>query len=353
MSMPADITRSHAGHRVLVIGQSLAPDCMETHVIEGLRALGCIARCIDVHGTEPSSLSSAQRARHFVANILLREPERRHERQLLNAIRAFDPQLILVILGNQLSPKSVTAIRAATQAPVVCWCQDHLGTLGRQFLLGAGYDAVFVKDRYMQDLFTRMVRSTQFHYLPEACNPRVHRPIELTAADRERYACDVMIAGTLYYYRQEILRQLSEFDLRVYGSRPTWLLDRLPGRHRRHEVVLDEKVRAIRAARVALNTLHVAEVASLNCRAFEISGCGGFQLISANRAVAEHFIPGEEIETFDSVEELVEKTRHYLQHPDAAQAIAARGCERAHRDHTYEQRLQDILALTAGQGALS
>jgi len=94
-------------------------------------------------------------------------------------------------------------------------------TLGRQYLLGSEYDAVFVKDRYLQDLFSRMIDSSSFHYLPEACNPQVHRTVSLSSEQRERYACDVMIAGSLYYYRQEILRLLGEFDLKVWVRRPT------------------------------------------------------------------------------------------------------------------------------------
>ena len=100
-------------------------------------------------------------------------------------------------------------------------------TLGRQYLLGAGYDAIFLKDRYMQDLFSRMIKSTSFYYLAEACNPRVHRRIELTAEDVSRFGCDVGIACTLYYYRQEILQQLREFDLKLWGTVPDWLLYRL------------------------------------------------------------------------------------------------------------------------------
>jgi spore maturation protein CgeB len=190
-----------------------------------------------------------------------------------------------------------------------------------------------------------MVRSTQFYYLAEACNPRMHRPIELTPADVGYFGCDVMLAGSLYYYRQEILESLAGLDLKVWGYRPGWLVDRLPGRFMGRDVHGDDKVRAALAAKVCLNTLHYGEVDGLNCRAFEIAGCGGFQLISDVPAIAEHFEPDEEIVVFRSVDEMVEKARHYAGHPEAAREIAARGRARAHRDHTYEHRLADILRI--------
>jgi spore maturation protein CgeB len=154
-----------------------------------------------------------------------------------------------------------------------------------------------------------------------------------------------MIAGTLYYYRQEILRQISDFDLRVWGSRPGWLLDRLSRAHEGREVVMEEKAKAMRAARICLNTLNFSEVNSVNCRAFEIAGCGGFQLISSAPVIAEHFEPQAELATFDSVDDLLEKIRHYLANPQQAAEIALRGQQRAHREHTYESRVGEILRI--------
>ena len=332
--------------RVLVIGSVCSPDSHEWHVMDTLAHMGLPAVFVQAR----LSLGGARTlnlAINKLAGTFLREPELLYEKRLLSEVRRFQPTLVLVIQGSQVSPKTVAKMRSVTQAPIACWCQDPLIALGRQFMLGAGYDTVFVKDRHMQDVFSRMIRSTTFHYLPEACNPRVHRAVELSAAEQATYGCDVMIAGTLYYYRQEILRQISGFDLRVWGSRPGWLLNRLSARHEGREVVMAEKAKALRAARICLNTLNFSEVNALNCRAFEIAGCGGFQLMTSAPVVSEHFEPGVELVTFDSVENLVEQIHHYLRNPQQAADIARRGQLRAHRDHTYESRLREILKVCA------
>jgi spore maturation protein CgeB len=343
-------TNNHAGTRVLILGAYAYPDSFEWHLVDSLRFLGCTAELVHNLRYVDGTRGYVEKALRKTTNLLVREPERRIEAHLLRRISEFSPAVVLVVLGNQLSPKTMQKIRKRTRARVVCWCQDHMTTLGRQFIVACGYDAVFLKDRYMLDLFSRMIRSTEFHYLPEACNPRMHRTLKISEKDRDVYGCDVMIAGTLAYYRQEILSQLVQrlpgVDLKIWGSRPDWLLDRLPSSHMGRLVHGDDKVRAALAARICLNTLHYGEVNSLNCRAFELAGCGGFQLMTSVPTLAEHFEPEVEVATFVSIDELIEKVTYYLGNPAAAAAIAARGQTRAHRDHTYEQRLTELLRIS-------
>jgi spore maturation protein CgeB len=341
---------NYAAIRVLVIGSHAYPDSFEWHLVESLRHLGCGGvELFHNRRSVDGVLGTAEKAYLKAAEILVREPERRVEEPLLRKIAEFDPVVILVVLGNQLSPKTMALIRKRSKARIVCWCQDQMTTLGRQFLLASGYDAVFVKDRYMHELFSAMIRSTRFYYLPEACNPRMHRPMAISETDRETFGCDLMIAGTLYYYRQEILLQVAKeiegIHLRIWGSKPQWLLDRLPGRYMGRQVHGDDKVRAALSAKICLNTLHYGEVNGLNCRAFELAGCGGFQLLTRVPVLSEHFVPEVEVATFGSVDELIEKCTHYLRYPAEAAKIAERGRQRAHRDHTYEHRLAELMQI--------
>jgi spore maturation protein CgeB len=343
------LSASYVGKRVLVIGSYAYADSFEWHLVDSLGHIGCTVQLFHNRKSLAGLAGSAEKALQRATDLVIREPERRMEPRLLRTIGEFSPEVILVALGNQLSPKTMALIRKNSNARIVCWCQDQMTTLGRQFLLASSYDAVFVKDRYMLDLFSRMIRSTPFYYLPEACNPRMHRPMDVSERDRELYGCDVMIAGTLYYYRQEILlqliQQLKGLDLKVWGSKPEWLLDRLPGRYMGRHVHGDDKVRAALCAKICLNTLHYGEVDGLNCRAFELAGCGGFQMVTRVSVLAEHFEPEVEVASFASVDELIEKTAYYLRNPSAAADIAVRGRLRAHRDHTYERRLDELLRI--------
>lgn len=349
MPHPADL--GSVGRRVLVVGSYCAPDSMESHVLDGLRELGSVAEFFAALPPFAGIHSVGKKIASKLIGVALREPERTFEGRLVRAVQEFAPSLVLVIMGNQVSPKTIERLRSHTQAPLVCWCQDQMTTIGRQYLLGAEYDAVFVKDRYLQDLFARMIRSSAFHYLPEACNPKVHRTLTLSSEEQAYYGCDVMIVGSLYYYRQEVLRLLDEFDLKIWGDVPDWLVYRLRQPHTRRVLYCDDKARAARAAGVALNPLHFAEVDALNCRAFELAGCGAFQLCTYKPVLKEHFVPGSEIETFASVEELIEKIRHYLRNPEEAGRIARRGQARAHREHAYVHRLLEIFRTLDGSAS--
>ncbi|TBR21284.1 MAG: glycosyltransferase family 1 protein, partial [Candidatus Nitrosotenuis sp.] len=55
--------------------------------------------------------------------------------------------------------------------------------------------------------------------------------------------------------------------------------------------------------------------------------------------------PGKEIETFASLGELREKIDHYLEHPEERAAIARAGRERVLEDHTFERRMEEMLAV--------
>ena len=342
-------TRQPRSLQVLVIGHHIFPDALEWHIVECLRSMGCTTEFFEAAINLRWAPKVAAQAIRKATNVLLREPERLYEARLVRAVQSFEPELILVTLGNYLSPKTVRRIRSCSGAAIACWCQDQMTTLGRQYLLGSEYDAVFVKDRYMQDLFSRMVKSTPFHYLPEACNPAVHRTLPLSDAERATYGCDVMIAGTLYYYRQEILRHLTQFDLKAWGLRPDWLIDRLQIDYPGREVFTDAKAKAANGARICLNTLHYGEVDGLNVRAFEIAGCGGFQLITHVPVLKEHFEIGSEIVAFRTTDELVELVRHYLGEPELTAAIGRRSQQRAYREHTYQHRLKDIIRITLGR----
>jgi len=61
--------------------------------------------------------------------------------------------------------------------------------------------------------------------------------------------------------------------------------------------------------------------------------------------VHEWFRDGEHLVTYSDLDDLRQKVRYYLDHPDERQQIAAAGRQHALRHHTYEQRLDAIEAL--------
>ncbi len=59
--------------------------------------------------------------------------------------------------------------------------------------------------------------------------------------------------------------------------------------------------------------------------------------------IEEFYDIGREIDTYSTPEELVDKARYYLKHPDAAEALREAVYRRARRDHTWVQRFEQLV----------
>ena len=105
-----------------------------------------------------------------------------------------------------------------------------------------------------------------------------------------------------------------------------------------HQSMVDHEHQAI-----TTNRLMNLVAQSPNLRTFEICAAGAFQLTDIRTDLTKFYIPGVEIETYTSKEELIEKVNYYLQHDEARGTIALKGLERTLKDHTYVQRLRTML----------
>ena len=269
------------------------------------------------------------------------------EWMLIKAAKTFQPDLILVLLGNYTTPETIRKVREVTGVPIICWCQDHLGSMGRQYIIGSKFDYVFSKDQSMVDMFRRYTSLKEVHYLPEACNPKIHCRVTPTDKEIERFGCDITTAANVYYFRAEILESLSDFNLRVWGIVPKFNSGPVRRFSTSRPIFMRDKAACFNAAKIVINSLHPMESGGLNARAFEVAGCGGFQLITHSAAVERHFTPGKEIEMFRDLRELRKKVQYYLVHDDERSAIAEAGRKRAHSEHTYTRRLEQILAVVS------
>jgi spore maturation protein CgeB len=320
---------------------SSGADTMEAHVVAGLRSCGAETLYFPFLSSPLGDRLNRYLELAMTDFGWIRSTPA--ERLMLRKLARFKPDLVLVLLGNYTSPATIRKVRELTPAPIVCWCQDHMGTMGRQYIIGSRFDYVFAKDQLMVDRFRQFTGMKEVHYLPEACNPEVHRSITPTADDIRRFGCEVTTAATLYYYRSEILESLSDFDIRIWGTLPRYYDGPLRGVTMGKALFGRDKAACFNTAKIVINSLYPLEFGGLNARAFEVAGCGGFQLITHCDAVARHFEPGKEIETFRSLGELREKVGYYLDHEDERRAIAAASQRRAHLEHTYQRRLQQII----------
>ncbi len=155
---------------------------------------------------------------------------------------------------------------------------------------------------------------------------RVHRPIQISREDRERFGGPLGCIAFWEADRERSLTFLASHDLsvRVWGPWP---------RRRYHPNLKVERVaawgedypRAIAAFDINLAFLRKVNRDQQTTRSVEIPACGAFMLAERSPEHLRLFREGTEAEFFGSDEELLDKSRFYLDRPEARQRIAAAG----------------------------
>lgn len=265
--------------------------------------------------------------------------DERVQRRIVRAAYDADCEVVIA-LDAALVPDAVERIRRGG-ARMAFWFPDHVANLDRQFMLLGPYDAIFFKEPRLVERL-RATLDLPIYYLPQACNPRWHRPLVPAGTDPH-----LVIAGNMYPSRVHLLEQLMAkgIPLKLYGAGfPSWLGETpVRNAHTGQSVFREEKARAFRSAAGVLNTMHPAEEAGVNARLFEAAGSGAAVLTEFRPTVSELFAVGDEILTFHDFDELVDQATRLLNEEGLSARIGDAAATRAHRDHTYDLRVATIL----------
>jgi spore maturation protein CgeB len=89
----------------------------------------------------------------------------------------------------------------------------------------------------------------------------------------------------------------------------------------------------------------VAENYANNMRLYEATGVGSLLITDRKDNLGNLFEVGKEVVAYSTQEEASELIRHYLAHPDEAEAIAKAGQARTLRDHTYKRRMDELVPI--------
>jgi len=145
---------------------------------------------------------------------------------------------------------------------------------------------------------------------------------------------------------RHFLGNLQKTIQRQFGMTPTWYP--VPKRNCGGILSDEEIVRIPSQCHIALNFSEVQDEVTgeikrhIRLRDFEVPMSGGLLLTGYQDELAEYYDIGREILCYDSKEELLDKCRYYLSHPQEAEAIRWAGYRRARREHTWANRFQQL-----------
>ena len=89
----------------------------------------------------------------------------------------------------------------------------------------------------------------------------------------------------------------------------------------------------------------------IKARVFEVPGAGGALLTQTANGLSDYFRVGEEIDTFDRLDDLAAKITAYLSNPTARDRMATAGHKRIIAEHTYDRRFRNLLDHVQAHGA--
>lgn len=98
-----------------------------------------------------------------------------------------------------------------------------------------------------------------------------------------------------------------------------------------------------RSSKINLNITLRSIKSGIPLRALDIMGNGGFLLTNYQEEFFEYLEPDKDFVYYTDYEDLCEKADFYLKHDKERREIAASGCARVRREHTFERRLEEIL----------
>lgn len=158
------------------------------------------------------------------------------------------------------------------------------------------------------------------YWLPLACDPEIHKHHNLPL----KYdLCFVGHIGLDSPRREIILKLQKEFNMFV-GQK-----------------YLHDMARTYSQSKIVFNR---APRGDLNMRVFEALSCGRLLLTDRiNNGWEDLFIDKEHLVIYDNYEDLVEKARYYLAHPDEREEIACRGQKEVWKKHTYLHRARHLI----------
>jgi spore maturation protein CgeB len=191
----------------------------------------------------------------------------------------------------------------------------------------------------------RALGARDVHFIDKGYDPAVHRPLELSPAERERFACDVGFVGYFEEDRASLMLRLAQAGVPVVVHGPRWSALA----HAHPNLIIrggyldgDDYARAICATRINLGFLRKSARDLQTARSVEIPACTGFMLAERTDEHRRLFEEGVEAEYFAGFDELLAKCRHYLGHERERAAIAA-----AARRRCIESRYDNAARLAA------
>jgi spore maturation protein CgeB len=321
------------------------------YAVSALESLGHDVRWLDhsVHATSYHQLELLKNSQHRLA--LQSKYAEMLSRVTMAQLAEDPPDLVLSMAQAPLILPMLEHLRRKRFLTAM-WFVENYRHLTYWQQMAAGYDFWFVIQQEPCIAALKQAGAKEVRYLPMAADPSVHRPMELTQAEREEYGSDVSFVGAGYANRREIFPRLLGHDwtFKLWGNEWDGAADLTSALQRNGaRIDTDTCQKVFNASAVNLN-LHSWAGTGLdpdgdfvNPRTFELAACGAFQLTD-RRSLLPDLLTAEEVATVSFPDELPAEITRWLREPEQRSTMAAQARQRVLAEHTYVHRMRDLLS---------
>jgi spore maturation protein CgeB len=267
--------------------------------------------------------------------------------KLLEHVRQWKPAVTLFSLyTDQFEPSIVVKLREYTKT--LCFFHDDTWRVDYSRYWAPHFDFFTTPDVHGEMKYREIGLHSAIHF-PFGCNEKIFCMLNVA----KKY--DVSFVGGWHPYREWLIRRLEKNGINVHVVGHRW-----PN----GEIDQGGMVKVFNETRINLNLSNSApwdvrylasspralinrlrskkNIEQMKARPFEVSGCGSFQLSYYVEGLEYCYDLNREIGVYTDPDDLLEKVKFYLTHPELRESIAASGLKRTLSNHTFTKRFQKV-----------
>lgn len=324
---------------------------------KALQNLGHEVRyCYKKQEKDISKLSYFLKLRHFKKfyNYINYKIDHKFNKDIISSVREIKPDLFLS-LNSRIFPETVEYIKNKN-IQTVCIVHDYPfdSTRFKYFPYSLQYfDYIFIADKIWTQSIKNLAPNAKLYSMVGAYPPDIFKPIQINNKDYAKYNCNLGFAGASYgikaegAYRAGILSQISKYGLKIWGDSgwKNYVAKYYPNLSNAYEgdrLNFDELNKLYQITKININLPNPQCLTTFQQRTFEIAAAKGFQIVDY-RPDLEKYFADDEIVTFKNISELKKKIKYFLKYPEKRKLYIEKAFERVKNNHTYEERVQNIL----------
>jgi spore maturation protein CgeB len=280
-------------------------------------------------------------------------------KKLFDSVYESKPDLLFVMNETGIETLTLAKIKNSCKCKTAVWIADNPFDSSRFTYLPMNlkfFDYIFVSDGIWIPQIEKVAPFSQVIKIVTGGGydktKFYDEPLALESAENKWANCSISFTGESYNlkaegaYRAQILDYVSRYDLKFWGD-AGWKLrfkyhPNLKSCYQGGRLQYDELRKLYKASLINLNMPAPQIITGFQPRVFEIAACKGFQIVDW-REELNNLFSDEELVTFKSIPDLLEKIEYFVKYPEKRIPYIEKMYAKVWDNYSWEQRAKEII----------